>query len=201
MNHGSVLLRKVMAGNKSASRLQEHIERVSTILEEYPDDVIGIVREVSRSAAVMVSEPLDLEQLRREAPVDAYDRILLHHDEKTGFAIIAMVWPPGEVTPIHDHGTWGVVAVLSGELEVTRYDRLPVGQRGEGVILQRPHIDAVPGMVDVVIPPDEDIHSIRNPLEKISVSIHTYGGLMETYNVYDIETGQKQLRETRSVLI
>jgi predicted metal-dependent enzyme (double-stranded beta helix superfamily) len=50
---------------------------------------------------------------RYERPGDGtYARRLMHKDPQGRFVIIVMTWGPGHGTPIHDHGTWGVVGML-----------------------------------------------------------------------------------------
>ena len=63
---------------------------------------------------------------------------LLHAEPDGSFSIVAMVWLPGQVTPVHDHVTWCVFGVLQGaEHEGTvraglrRAPPGPDGQRGE----------------------------------------------------------------------
>jgi len=36
-------------------------------------------------------------------------------------SLFALVWLPGQWTPVHDHGSWGVVGVVEGLLEERAY--------------------------------------------------------------------------------
>jgi 3-mercaptopropionate dioxygenase len=36
-------------------------------------------------------------------------------------SLFALVWLPGQWTPVHDHGSWGVAAVVEGLLEERAY--------------------------------------------------------------------------------
>jgi predicted metal-dependent enzyme (double-stranded beta helix superfamily) len=47
---------------------------------------------------------------------DHYARNAIHIEEDDSFSLYALVWSPGQWTPIHDHGTWGVVGVYEGAL-------------------------------------------------------------------------------------
>jgi predicted metal-dependent enzyme (double-stranded beta helix superfamily) len=48
----------------------------------------------------------------RPARDDSYARHLLHRDRNNRFVVLALVWRPGQGTPIHDHSCWGVMGVL-----------------------------------------------------------------------------------------
>ena len=41
-------------------------------------------------------------------------------------SLFALVWLPGQWTPVHDHGSWGVVGVVEGLLEERAYTRYPI---------------------------------------------------------------------------
>src|ERR1700733_10080987 len=43
-----------------------------------------------------------------------YQTHLVHAEPDGSFSIVVMVWLPGQQTPVHDHLTWCVTAVLQG---------------------------------------------------------------------------------------
>lgn len=48
---------------------------------------------------------------------DRYARNAVYVAADGGLSLFALVWEPGQWTPVHDHGTWGVVGVVRGLLE------------------------------------------------------------------------------------
>jgi predicted metal-dependent enzyme (double-stranded beta helix superfamily) len=52
-----------------------------------------------------------------------YARNAIHIDPDGLLSLYALVWEPGQWTPIHDHGTWGVVGVHEGMLNECNYIR------------------------------------------------------------------------------
>src|SRR3984885_2813986 len=50
----------------------------------------------------------------RAGDPDGYRCHLLHVEPDGSFSVTAMVWRPGQVTPIHDHVTWCVFGVVQG---------------------------------------------------------------------------------------
>ena len=63
-----------------------------------------------------------------EGSPDGYVSHTLHTEPDGSFSVCALVWRPGQQTPIHDHVTWCVVGVVQG----AEYEDLPPGQRPAG---------------------------------------------------------------------
>ncbi|MEJ7933027.1 cysteine dioxygenase [Sphingobium sp. AN558] len=103
---------------------------------------------------------------------DRYQQYLLHCDSRERFSVVSFVWGPGQSTPVHDHGVWGLVGILRGSEKVERFSRLPTGglvPEGEALLRE--------GEVDAVSPRIGDIHRVSNGRDDApSVSIHVYGG-------------------------
>lgn len=99
----------------------------------------------------------------------------LYRSREHGYEVIAITWPPGQASMVHDHGdTWGVEAVLRGRLEVTEY-RVKAQHRA----LSELHVAAsnrlAPGQVISLLPP-HDLHQCRNAsADEPAVSLHVYG--------------------------
>jgi 3-mercaptopropionate dioxygenase len=94
----------------------------------------------------------------------------LHIEPDGSFSIVALVWRPGQVTPIHDHVTWCVFAVIQGmeheelfELDEERDCLVEAGTKTN---------DA--GDISGFAPPG-DIHRVRNVGDDAAISIHVYG--------------------------
>lgn len=101
-----------------------------------------------------------------------YSQVVLHVEPTGVFSVVALVWRPGQVTPIHDHVSWCVIAVLrGGELE-TRY----VLRRSQGAtyLEQSETLENPAGSVCGLAPPG-DIHRVRNSGAQTAVSLHVYG--------------------------
>lgn len=98
---------------------------------------------------------------------------LLHLDPAGRFSVSAMVWGPGQGTPIHNHTVWGMVGVLRGRERCEEFS-LPARPDGPLVAGQVHELEA--GDIDLVSPSVGDIHRVSNALaDGTSVSIHVYG--------------------------
>jgi hypothetical protein len=97
-----------------------------------------------------------------------YQTHLVHAEPDGSFSVVVMVWLPGQRTPVHDHLTWCVTAVLQG----TEYEEV-FAHRGD-------HLEPVArnanpaGTVSGFAPPG-DIHQVTNIGDAVAVSMHVYG--------------------------
>ena len=57
----------------------------------------------------------------RRADPDRYRANLVHVAPDGAFSLLALVWLPGQATPIHDHLSWCVVGVHQGAELESRY--------------------------------------------------------------------------------
>ena len=124
-------------------------------------------------------------ELRRTAP-GHYARRLVYRSGEHGYVVVAMVWGPGQKTPLHDHaGTWCVEGVLEGRIEVTQYDLL----EREGGRCRFRRIDSVctgVGAAGALIPPFE-YHTIANARDEASITLHVYGGDLNHCSIFEPE--------------
>ncbi len=99
-----------------------------------------------------------------------YRSHLMHAEPDGSFSVVALVWRPGQTTPIHDHVTWCVIGVLQG----AEYEELFALREG-GTVLEEVGTNAgAPGDVSGFAPPG-DIHRVRNRGTDVAISLHVYG--------------------------
>jgi len=102
---------------------------------------------------------------------DRYQQYLLYCDARRRFSIVSFVWGPGQSTPVHDHGVWGMVGVLRGS-EISENFELR-----DGALVKTSEDVLTPGQIISFTPEGGDIHRVRNAYaDRTSVSIHIYGG-------------------------
>ena len=110
---------------------------------------------------------------------------LLHTADDGSFFIISVVFPPGTSSGVHYHGAWGVIGVLDGEDEETKYVRIagPSGvDAGQPCELEKTGVyHFPPGSITDLLPPDEGFHRVRAAADVNGVSIHILGGTAETH--------------------
>jgi 3-mercaptopropionate dioxygenase len=113
----------------------------------------------------------------RRGSGEGYRQHLLHVSEDRRLSVVALVWLPGQRTPIHDHVSWCVVGVYRGIESEARY-RL-VERDGRRLLLPTGSVEAHAGHVEALVPPAENIHSVTAVGSKKTISIHVYGADIE----------------------
>jgi 3-mercaptopropionate dioxygenase len=126
---------------------------------------------------------------------ESYARRLLHACDR--YAIVVMVWAPGQGTPIHDHDDkWCVECVYQGNIQVTSYDL--VGSSNDELVgfCKQHQICAGRGEAGSLIPPF-DYHVIKNETQDLAVTIHVYGGEMDSCNIFTHVDGDRFRRDRK----
>ncbi|MFG2913635.1 cysteine dioxygenase [Kitasatospora sp. NPDC048298] len=109
---------------------------------------------------------------QREGDPQRYRQHVLHAEEDGGFSVVALVWLPGQQTPIHDHVSWCVAGVHQGQESETRYRLVSEGPTAR--LVETEHVAGPAGTVAAFAPPG-DIHLVRNSCSSTAISIHVYG--------------------------
>jgi 3-mercaptopropionate dioxygenase len=107
---------------------------------------------------------------QREGSADGYVCHTLHTEPDGSFSVCAMVWRPGQQTPVHDHVTWCVVGVLQG----AEHEELFALRRGGSALELSGRRVNLAGDVSSFAPPG-DIHRVTNHGDGVAISLHVYG--------------------------
>jgi len=134
----------------------------SRVLEE-PQGVLDAIRGSLLDLDLLAAE-------HRRASPDRYTRHLVYADPNGLFSVLALVWGPGQGSPVHGHHTWCAVGVCSGELVETFYRHEP--GMAEPVAIREVHRRPGDHCFDAGGP---GIHRIRNDGDEVAISIHVYG--------------------------
>ena len=153
--------------------LAAFVQGLAALLDGGADEA-AIFREGRALLGSLIAQDGWLPAALREPDPDGYRIHRLHLDPAGRFSVSAMVWGPGQGTPIHDHTVWGMVGVLGGKERCEEF--APLLEPGGPLVRGHVH-ELVPGDIDFVSPTLGDIHRVSNALEDgVSVSIHVYGG-------------------------
>lgn len=177
-----------MPASSQDSALRRFIDEVDAIVEQHPADEARTVAEVEAALRQLVATDTWLDDSFAQPHPQHYQQYLLHADPRGRYSVVSFVWGPGQRTPIHDHGTWGVIGMLRGA-EIGQAYRLTPGQ----VAPHGPEERLEPGHTTAVSPTIGDIHVVRNAFDdRVSVSIHVYGVDIgqQRRHVYDPVTGK-----------
>jgi len=110
---------------------------------------------------------------------------LLYTDPEGDYFIISVVFPSGTSSGVHYHGSWGVIGILQGTDEETKYSRddspetVSIGQPCELNAVGK--IFSPPGTITYLKPPLEGFHRVRAAGNDTGVSLHILGGTPDTH--------------------
>jgi predicted metal-dependent enzyme (double-stranded beta helix superfamily) len=134
--------------------------------------------------APLLADPALLDGVALAPCAERYARHLLHADPRGRYTLLALLWRPGQMSPVHAHHVWCAFGVVSGVL--TEHHFAP-GEppRPTGCRLLHPG-DACQGPGAPHL-----IHRLGNCGTAPAVSIHAYGAAWDAAGrgVNDIRAG------------
>lgn len=154
--------------------LQQYVEDLRRITREETDDK-KILQRVRPLAKKFAATPGLIKDEFYDCDEDqGHSFHLLHEEEDHSNAVFVLAWLPDRGTPAHNHKTWGVVVGIEGEERETWWRRIDDGTKPGYAELERQTENRVgPGQASCVLP--EDIHTVWNETDKVTLSLHTYG--------------------------
>lgn len=157
----------------TVSRLHEFCHRVREIVGREP--VEDVPRRISPLMPPLLADAALLTATQRALPAKGYARHEVFVCPSEAFSVLAVVWPPGITTPIHDHLTWCAFAVYEGVIRETRFE--PAGGGPGGPLASVSAVAELRAGDSAHLPvASPNIHSIHNPTREAAISIHVYGG-------------------------
>lgn len=102
---------------------------------------------------------------------DCYVRHVIHADPGHRFTVLALIWAPGQQSPVHAHVTWCAFAVRTGRLTETLF----AFDRPQGDALARTTHERGAGYACYAPEGLELGHRLVNTGEETAISIHVYG--------------------------
>jgi predicted metal-dependent enzyme (double-stranded beta helix superfamily) len=144
------------------------------------DDPHVLAAGVQARLSALLKEPEFLTPQQREPDPAHYRSHLLAVAPSRTFSVVGLIWLPGQVTPIHDHICWCVVGVLQGVEHEQRYG-LCADDVGEHFLVPEGSQTLTGGHTCALIPPEENIHQVRNAGDDLAISLHVYGADIGVY--------------------
>jgi predicted metal-dependent enzyme (double-stranded beta helix superfamily) len=167
-------LRPHITSLPAAKAIVDH-DSLRALTEDIRHACIGPVDAVPASVAKALNQAAWLEQcpvsFSRADATAGYTRHVLHGDPQGRFTVVAILWEPGQFSPVHAHHTWCAYHVVYGTLSERLYSWDINGGRANytGTVARLPG-DSCAGHAGL-----EQIHSLGNPGDVPALSVHVYG--------------------------
>jgi 3-mercaptopropionate dioxygenase len=168
--------------------LREFVQQMTRLVQSTQDEAT-LMKSARPLLASLIADDGWLPASCTRTHPQYYQQYLLHCDPLERFSLVSFVWGPGQRTPIHDHGVWGLIGMLRGAETGQCYRVADDGKLLPHGAEQR----LEPGDIEAVSPSLIDIHRVSNAyVDSPSISIHLYGANIGAVarHVFDAETGE-----------
>ncbi len=153
-------------------RLYRFLTDLEDILQKIPDERqrLQAIRPLVRRLLTS-SEWLQGEYLEPDAET-GWSVLMLYDEPNFPLTVQTVAWLPGRVSPIHNHATWGVVALISGQEKNTFWKRAN-NQELSGEIEQVGERIFTPGEIISFLP--AAIHAVEALGDEPTITFNLYG--------------------------
>ncbi len=155
--------------------------------DQFIADLRAALSERSRKAmaevvARAVSDPVSI--VRQLGEPDKAGVQVLHQSPE--LTVLTLAWTPKQVTLPHDHRMSAVIGMYAGREDNMFWRRVPNAEKFQ----IEPAAGEALGAGNVTILGRDIVHSVVNPLDKISAAIHVYDGdfFAARRSMWDAET-------------
>lgn len=169
--------------------LGKFIADVAQLVKEEKDEQI-VTKKVAKRMEQFLDEKAVIPEAFKQPNPDKYTLYPLYIAPDNSFSIASAVWDVGQSTPVHDHGTWGVIGIVQGKEDEVHYE---VSTKGEP-LKKLMHRELHTGDVAVCCTSDQDVHQVSCASQVPCVGIHVYGGNIGEMkrHVYHPKTSEKR---------
>ena len=93
--------------------MEEFIKEVEILVNEIQDE-LELTSKISMIMNPILENPFLLTKEQLLVKKDGFTLNRVHIATDESFSIGVGIWDVGQTTPIHDHGTWGVIGIYRG---------------------------------------------------------------------------------------
>ena len=153
-------------------RLFRFLTDMEDILLNIPDDrdrlkaIMPLVRHLLTSSYWLQME-YDV-----PSPKTGWSVKMLYREPEYPLTVQMVAWQPGGMSPIHNHGAWGIVAIVSGTEKNRFWKRSPTPEHPDRLELLGEQI-LEPGEIIGFMP--DAIHSVESVGDEPTISFNIYG--------------------------
>lgn len=174
---------KIAAFDSLLANLKSNLAALIRQALAAPDLITGLSLLRQNLEQAILEGRISLPDRFRAFRTDHYARRLIFADPQSGVCVLAMVWAPGQGTPLHDHsGLWGVEAVLAGEIETVPFE-LTNEHNGQYFFESGAAERVTAGSTSYLMPPFEH-HVTRNVSSQVAITLNIYAKEMSACNIF-----------------
>jgi len=153
-------------------RLYHFLTELDNILEKFQDDVSRIEAIVPLVRKLLVSSYWLQLEYNPPSPKTGWAVKFLYREFEYPITVQMVTWQPGTPSTIHNHGTWGIVALIGGQERNHVWRRVPDPDQPHR-IESAGDLLLAPG--DVIGFTHDAIHAVEAVGDEPTVSFNLYG--------------------------
>ena len=111
-------------------------------------------------------------EYEQPSPKTGWSVKMLYREPEYPLTVQMVAWQPGGISPIHNHGAWGIVAIISGQEKNRFWKRSPTKEHPDRLELVGEQI-LEPGEIIGLMP--DAIHSVESVGDEPTISFNIYG--------------------------
>jgi predicted metal-dependent enzyme (double-stranded beta helix superfamily) len=163
-------------------RLYHFLYNLEDILKQEQDDRCRLQRIFPLVRRLLTSSYWLRSTLREPEPEVGWSVLRFYDEPFFPLTIQSSVWLPGKASPIHNHATWGVVALISGQEKNTFWRRVPNSTQKNVVEQVGEHL-LHPGDLIGFLP--DTIHHIETVGNQPAITFNLYGETSEEVTYFN----------------
>ncbi|MEM1253142.1 MAG: cupin [Cyanobacteria bacterium P01_H01_bin.21] len=153
-------------------RLYRFLTDLEDILADENDDAVRVQKITPLVRQLLTSSYWLQMEYDQPSPKTGWSVKFLYREYEFPLTVQMVAWAPGQVSTIHNHATWGIVALIGGEEKNHLWRRSPVTDKphrlesaGEQILVPGDIIGFTPGA----------IHQVEPIGDEPTVSFNLYG--------------------------
>ncbi|MGB3202649.1 MAG: cupin [Nodosilinea sp.] len=153
-------------------RLYRFLTELEDILDIFHDDRSRLEAIAPLVRKLLVSSYWLQMEYSAPDPKTGWSVNFLYREHEFPLTVQMVSWLPGQMSPIHNHGTWGIVALVGGQERNRLWRRAPQPNHPDQI---EPVDDIILNPGDVVALTADAIHSVEALGDEPTVSFNLYG--------------------------
>ncbi|MBE9028591.1 cupin [filamentous cyanobacterium LEGE 11480] len=153
-------------------RLYRFLTEIEDILIATPEPEAQLKQIIPRVQQLLEQSPWLFFDPLQPDPEKGWEVQMLYDEPEFPLTVQIVAWEPGSQSPIHNHGAWGIVAMLQGEEKNTFWQRSATSEHPHR-ITQIGHQNLACGDIIGILP--DAIHHITALGDQPTVSFNLYG--------------------------
>ncbi|MFM7885114.1 MAG: cupin [Pseudanabaena sp.] len=153
-------------------RLYRFLTDVENIIWQEPDDHLRLQKICPLVRRLLNNSEWILTSSAIPDPETGWSVQILYDEPDFELTVQTVAWSPQSISPIHNHATWGIVALIDGQEKNTFWQRSPTAEFPDRIIKTGEHIL---NAGDILCLMPDAIHQIEAISDEPTISFNLYG--------------------------